>query len=114
MKLFHLFFLFLPALGLFLSACSEEEPASEPLDGRLIESFVFQGFVPPAVGVIDNERGIVTVRVPFGASRTNLAPTITVSEGATIDPHARRDPEFYNLRGGARQQLLDITCQIDD
>ena len=100
MKLFHLFFLFLPALGLFLSACSEEEPASEPLDGRLIESFVFQGFVPPAVGVIDNERGIVTVRVPFGAGRTNLAPTITVSEGATIDPpsgEARNysDPVLY-------------------
>jgi uncharacterized lipoprotein YddW (UPF0748 family) len=81
-----------------LVACGDDEPTAELSNARLIESFVFEQFTPQVVGEIDHANGVVRLKTPFQESRNNLIPTITVSEGATIEPASGVAQDFRTFK----------------
>ena len=70
-----------------LRVLKEEVPVVADVDetaqtGNLITSFV----INEVSGVINNSQNAIKVTLPEGTDVTNLTPTITVSEGATVNP----------------------------
>lgn len=63
---------------------------------KLINSFAFTGLNPEVDGVIDNNGDTINLTVPIGTDVTNLVPTITFSDGATIYPYSGVAEDFTN------------------
>ncbi len=63
---------------------------------KLITSFVFETLNPRVGGVINDTTHTVNVTVPYGTDITNLSPTITVSDKATMDPNISNIKNFTN------------------
>jgi len=61
-----------------------------------INSFTLSGLNPSVNGVIDNNAYTVNLTVPNGTDLTNLVPTITVSDNATIYPASGTAEDFTN------------------
>jgi hypothetical protein len=78
-------------LGLFV-ACSEEEKLSSEasITGFEIESLNQVGTISGAT---------ITMSVPYGTDISNLSPTITVSEGATLTPASGLARDFTSTVG---------------
>ena len=76
--------------------CSENSSEEVP-EGRSILSFQFESTVPVSVGVIDEGQGIINITVPFGTDLTSLAPTIEISEGATVSPESGVNQDFSDF-----------------
>jgi hypothetical protein len=51
---------------------------------------------PETQGVIDEKDKIITVTIPYGTSKTNLTPVITLSSGATVSPESGVAQNFTN------------------
>jgi hypothetical protein len=64
----------------------------EPSTGRAITAFVFESFEPGIAGTIGD--GEIAVTVPYGTDVTSLAPTITVSAGASVSPASGAAQDF--------------------
>jgi uncharacterized lipoprotein YddW (UPF0748 family) len=78
--------LFCISIALALVACDNEDPIAASGE-RSITAFRFEAFNPVAeASRIDDQNGIIEITVPFGVPLTALAPTIEVSEGATVSP----------------------------
>ena len=75
-------------MALFHS-CSEDKVITNetPEANRQIESFTFEAFSPVREGVIQNDSSIIRVKIPFGADATSLVPSISFSQGASIQPN---------------------------
>ncbi len=84
LKIFVLFFL----SATFLFSCDEEETVFDnPIPAeREIKSFKFEAFLPLSEGMIKNDSGIIRIQVPANTNKTNLTPTIEITEGTTIEP----------------------------
>lgn len=91
-----LLFLSLSAIAFGFYACSESE-GPELSDERLITSFRFDGLDSPAPGRVVDSTGVILVTVPFGTDKTQLAPVIELSEGATIDPPSGVPQDFSDF-----------------
>src|ERR1700690_4442810 len=61
---------------------------------KAITSFNFDSLNPEVDGVITESNHTVTLTVPSGTDITNLAPTIQVSDGATINPQSGTGQDF--------------------
>ncbi|MDD3244519.1 MAG: hypothetical protein PHU47_00005, partial [Candidatus ainarchaeum sp.] len=72
-----------------LRVLKEEVPVVADVDetaqtGNLITSFI----INEVNGVINNPQNAIKVTLPEGTDVTNLIPTITISEGATVNPES--------------------------
>ncbi|HTM68404.1 MAG TPA: S8 family serine peptidase, partial [Candidatus Binatia bacterium] len=67
-----------------------------PSDGKAITSFIFAAFDPDAVGVINETDHTVAATVPFGTNVAVLVPTVTVSQGASVNPASGAARDFTN------------------
>lgn len=63
---------------------------------KLINSFAFMGLSPEVAGVIYNNGYTINLTVPVGTDVTNLVPTITISDNATIYPYSGIAQNFTN------------------
>jgi hypothetical protein len=79
----------------------------------------FSFATPPAAGIINADTKTIAVTVPFGTDVTGLAPTITASPGATIDPASGEaqdfaEPVVYTVTAedGAAGQEWTVTVTI--
>jgi hypothetical protein len=63
---------------------------------KLINSFGFAGLNPEVDGSVDNTGHLVNLIVPSGTDVTNLVPTITISDNATIYPNSSVAQDFTN------------------
>ncbi|MDD3268515.1 MAG: Ig-like domain-containing protein [Syntrophomonadaceae bacterium] len=63
---------------------------------KSIGLFSFEGLNPVVNGVIDEEAGTIAVNVPYGCNLTNLVPTISVSDGASVSPASGVAQDFTN------------------
>ncbi|MDR0543337.1 MAG: hypothetical protein LBH19_14155, partial [Dysgonamonadaceae bacterium] len=80
-------------------SCTDNE-TSLNLNGDVdIHSFAVNG----VEGVINAQTSSITVILPFGTDLTNLAPEITIGDGASITPASRQAIDFSQsaLPGGA-------------
>ncbi|MDE0471959.1 MAG: family 10 glycosylhydrolase, partial [Ekhidna sp.] len=85
------------ALLMILCGCNNDgQNTMVVLEGREILSFRFEGTDPISEGVIDAEQNLITVTVPNGTDRKALEPTITVSEGASVEPASNAPQNFTN------------------
>lgn len=75
----------------FLVACSEDGTV---VYGASIESFNFSALSPAVQGTINERARIINLAVPYGADITSLAPTITVSRGASVSPASGEAHDF--------------------
>ena len=71
-------------------------PATTQSSSKSINSFVFSGLSPEVDGTVDNTNDVVNLTVPSGTDVTNLTPTITVSDNATISPNSGVAQDFTN------------------
>jgi hypothetical protein len=77
---------------------------------KQITAFTIAGQVSSA---IDQAAKTVTVTMPFGTNRTNLAPTVTVSAAASLSPHIGHGAGFHfakNLHGDGGRWLDARLC----
>jgi hypothetical protein len=76
------------AILIFCCNCSSELPELKVLQSpkKDVLTFKFVDFNPISEGEIDTTNRKVTIRVPVATKVTVLAPTITVSQGATVSP----------------------------
>ena len=66
---------------------------------------------------VDNGAGTVAVSVPYGTDRSTLAPTITVSDGATVSPVSGATADFSSgsvaytvtAEDGVTQKVYNVT-----
>jgi len=77
---------------------SEEDPS----DAKQILSFVFAELTPEVYGEIDQSNFTIDLAVPTGTDVTDLVPTISVSEFATVSPESGvaqdfTDPVIYTV-----------------
>ena len=107
---------FFICLSLLLALGCQSDDEGAPASGRAIERFDFPNL--NAVGTINDTAGLVQVIVPFGTDRRALAPTIEVSEGATVTPASGEPQDFTNFvvytvtaASGARRVY---TVQVQD
>ncbi len=76
--------------SLSISSCTgDNDPAASTKNN--ITKFIFSvadnaTLDQDVIGAIDIDSNAITLNVPFGTDITALQPTITISEGATIDP----------------------------
>jgi hypothetical protein len=70
--------------------------AATQSSSKSINSFVFSGLSPEVDGTVDNTNYAVNLTVPSSTDVTNLTPTITVSDGATISPNSGVAQDFTN------------------
>ena len=61
-----------------------------------IASFDFTGLNPPASGVVDGANHRIDVTVASSTDLTNLVPTITIPQTATISPQSGMTQDFTN------------------
>jgi hypothetical protein len=61
-----------------------------------ISAFAFSGLSPEVDGVVDNNAHTVSLTVPVGTDITNLVPTISIPDGATIYPYSDVAEDFTN------------------
>ncbi|MGH7239475.1 MAG: DUF5018 domain-containing protein [Candidatus Saccharimonadales bacterium] len=61
---------------------------------KAITSFVLTGLTPPVNGVIDENTHSIDLTVPKGTDVTKLAPSITVSDNATVSPVSGTSEDF--------------------
>ena len=80
MKYLHHFFFILAVLATITTSSCKKEPQLS--NQASILSFSFAN--PPVTGTITGTN--IALSVPFGTDLTNLVPTITISEKATISP----------------------------
>jgi hypothetical protein len=83
--------------------------------GDEITAFGFAS--PAATGVIDQDAHTIAVTVPYGTDVTNLTPTITLSDGATVSPTDSQDftnPVTYTVtaQDGITTQSYVVTVTI--
>ena len=71
-------------------------PAATQNSSKSINSFVFSGLSPEVDGTVDNTNYAVNLNVSSGTDVTNLTPTITVSDNATISPNSGVAQDFTN------------------
>ncbi|MFY0690209.1 MAG: cadherin domain-containing protein [Cyclobacteriaceae bacterium] len=98
--------------------------AEELNDSTDIASFVFasgDGHPEPVEGTIDTSSHTVTATVPYGTSLTSLAPTITVSTGATINPESGTAQDFSSTvtytvtaeNGDKQEWLVEVIAELN-
>lgn len=63
---------------------------------KSILSFSFDSLDPKVVGIIDEETKTITVDVPFKTKISSIAPTITISDKATLSPTTDIARDFRN------------------
>jgi hypothetical protein len=63
---------------------------------KVINSFSFSGLNPEVDGVVDNTNYTVSLSVPSYTDVTNLTPTISISDNATISPDSGVAEDFTN------------------
>lgn len=66
-----------------------------PSDEAAITSFTFEGLSPVVQATIEGTQ--ISAEVPFGTDRSNLVPTIGLSEGAIVSPASGQAQDFSNL-----------------
>ncbi|MDR2205025.1 MAG: DUF5018 domain-containing protein [Flavobacteriaceae bacterium] len=79
----------LAAMITFTRCTTDDEVLSSEKE---ITSFKFNA--PPAVGVIDQDAKTIAVVVPAGTNVTSMAPVITVSAGASVNPASGTIQDF--------------------
>jgi hypothetical protein len=95
-----------------------DPPAST---GKSITLFKFAGleFDPEVIGTINESEKTITIMVPNGTDVTDLAPTIEVSEEATVSPASGVSQDFTNpvtyivTAEDESTQTYDVTVTID-
>lgn len=83
------FILFLLCSGIFLSCISDDGPLNREAD---IEAFVFKSESFIASNIKNNQ---VTVLVKQGTDLSNIAPDITITSGASVEPASGVPQDFY-------------------
>jgi len=74
-----------------------DQPTATTLSSdKLINSFNFVGLNPEVDGSVDNTGYQVNLIVPAGTDVTNLVPTISLSDNATIYPNSGTAQDFTN------------------
>lgn len=81
---YKLSFVFLAMLFLSLAGCKEDEDANNVVLDAPVDIAAFE--VNGTSGVIDESKDEITIALPFGTDITNVTPTITAPEGASVTP----------------------------
>jgi hypothetical protein len=93
-----------------------DPPAST---GKSITSFKFAGFEPEVIGTINESEKTISIMVPNGTDVSDLAPTIEVSEEATVSPASDVSQDFTNpvtytvTAEDESTQTYDVTVTVD-
>jgi hypothetical protein len=87
MKIKHLLLLALPAMML-TAACTETETIEVPAQAsnRILSYKITNVPDEPVYGAVNDDKGTITVILPYYYYLTVIQPEITVSEGATVSP----------------------------
>ena len=98
---------FIPA---FFSCGKDPEPDPDPNGEDTVQlrilTFNFEDFDPVVVGQIDHIEKRVTAQIPRSGNLSNLRPTVTFTEGATLNPPSGYAYDF--------SQPLGFTVKKDD
>ncbi|HPG33561.1 MAG: DUF5018 domain-containing protein [Lentimicrobiaceae bacterium] len=71
---------------MFTTSCTKEDDKPTLSSEKQISGIVFNQFTPAVVASIDQNNKTATASIPANSNITALVPTITVSNGATINP----------------------------
>ena len=84
-------------LVLSILSCNNDN-STNPVQSseKQILSFNFESIKNPVIGSIDQKAKTIVLTVPFGTNITNLIPTITVSDSATVTPSSGVAQNFTN------------------
>ncbi len=91
--------LYLAVAGLMILAIANVSTVSgqtQNSNEKTITSFTLDELSPPVNATIDETSKTITAFVPTGTDLTNLTPTISVSEGATVTPASEVAQDFTN------------------
>ena len=80
-------------VGLVAACKKDPDPVAKSL-AKALSSFTFGSLSPAVAGSINGNT--VTATVPFGTTVTALAPTIVVSDKATVSPASGVAKDFSN------------------
>ena len=78
----------------FVIACKKDPDPVAKSSAKALSSFTFGSLSPAVAGSISGNT--ITATVPFGTALTALAPTIVVSEKATVSPASGVAKDFSN------------------
>lgn len=79
-----------------VSTSSENQNGPAESSENSIVSFDFNGLTPVVHGVVDVSGHTISLVVPEGTDVTKIAPTITVSDNATVIPNSGVEQDFTN------------------
>lgn len=77
----------------FIFACKSDDEQAITYEKKIL-TFSFPGFDPLVEGVVNQDNKTITVEFPFQSDLENLSPSITVSEGALVDPASGEPNDF--------------------
>ena len=81
----------------FVFGCSDSDdpaPVVDKSSAKSITSFKFSGLSPEVTGTISETDKKITLTVPSGTAVTALAPTIVISDKATVSPASGTPQDF--------------------
>ena len=81
-------------MGLVISCKKDPDPVAAKSSAKTLSSFTFGSLSPAVVGSVSGNSVMATV--PFGTNVTALAPTIVVSDKATVSPASGVAQNFTN------------------